>query len=347
MRRVLLPLFPFPFHFPSHSLLLLAAAAGCLQIETRVMVHEDGSATVTERVRFSRRLLDLAGERQEELLALLGKEAAGERAKRMGKGVSLVRHELRDAEKASKESLAELSVPDISDLEYVSPWPHLLDYAENNAIAFKLVPLLTCGSSTGEAWAGQVRVEVRAAKPARRRDDKEPAKTYAPSDQQVFRELGPVFREMLGDFKIRLTFETYGPLIPSHGSPGIRNVRAATTWVDLINFSSDNLDSWGGAFLDNEEVMLELLRGDLAGENVAKHVADYVQNETLPVLMARGSGGTRIFFQPSRQLFDRHFKGKMLDYRPWTKDPPVPAEFEKIGWRGAERTRIEASREKK
>ncbi len=327
---------------------VLAAAGtpGCLQLETRVKVHEDGSATITERVRFSRRLLDLAGDKQDELLGLLSKDAATERARRMGKGVSLVRHELRDAEKASKESLAEFTIPDISGLEYVSPWPHLLDYAENNTIAFKLVPLLTCGSSTGEAWAGQVRVEIRSAKPAKRRDEKEPPKAPSPLEQQVYRELGPLFREMLGDFKVRLTFETYCPLIPSGGSPGIRNVRAATTWVDLVNFSSENLDSWGGAFLENEEIMLEVLRGDLAGENVAKHVNDYVQNETLPVLMARAHGQTRIFFQPSRQLFDRHFKGKMLDYRPWTKDPPVPAEFEKIGWRGAERKGTDPSRER-
>ena len=41
-------------------LVLAAAGAGCLQIETRVKLNPDGSATVTERVLFTRRLLDLS-----------------------------------------------------------------------------------------------------------------------------------------------------------------------------------------------------------------------------------------------------------------------------------------------
>ena len=38
--------------------ILASAASGCLQIETRIKLHEDGSATITERLQFSKRLLD-------------------------------------------------------------------------------------------------------------------------------------------------------------------------------------------------------------------------------------------------------------------------------------------------
>ena len=47
------------FSFLATGLLLLLAA-GCLQIETHMKLHEDGSATITERLQFSKNLLDLS-----------------------------------------------------------------------------------------------------------------------------------------------------------------------------------------------------------------------------------------------------------------------------------------------
>ena len=42
------------------ALLLGSLFTGCLQIETHIQLHKDGNATVTERVHFSQRLMDLA-----------------------------------------------------------------------------------------------------------------------------------------------------------------------------------------------------------------------------------------------------------------------------------------------
>jgi hypothetical protein len=322
---------------------LAACGTGCLQLETRVKLHEDGSATITERLRFSRVLLDQAGAREAELLKLLNEEAARERMKHMGKGISLVRHELRDAAGGSKESFTEFKIADINEFQYVSPWLSFVDYPENNAVKWQLEPMYKNGSSGGEWWAGTIRARFTLLKRPKGVDDGKdpkspPEKGPSPQEQQIHRELGPVFRDVLKDFQVKLTFESYCPLLPLGGSPGIRNLRAGATSVDFINFSSENLDNWGSRFLENEEIMLDLVRWQTASQNVITHVQNYASNLTLPVFMPRRRsdwfGGTWVYVTPSRPLFDRYFKGKELDHRPWGKDPPALADFDKIGWKG-------------
>src|SRR5580658_4926006 len=117
------------------------ALAGCLQLDVHILLNEDGSATITERIRFSRQLMDLAGDRKPELLKLLSKEMALERMKRMGTGVTLVSHEIRDAEGASKEAVIVYKVPDLNNLVYVSPWFAYPDFADNSMVKFKMEPL--------------------------------------------------------------------------------------------------------------------------------------------------------------------------------------------------------------
>jgi hypothetical protein len=334
----------------ARSILALAAAAlaaaagtGCLQIEAHVTLHEDGGATITERLRFSRALLDQAGPREAELLKLLSEGAARDRMKLMGKGISLVRHSLRDAEGGSKESVTEFKIPDINDFTYTSPWLSFLDYPENSAVKFQLEPLYKSGSSSYQDWVGHIRVCVTMPKRPKGIDDgkdpkKPPEKGPSPQEQQIYRELAPVFRDMLKGFQLRLTFEAYGSLAPFSGSAPIRNVSAGATSADLINFSSENLDNFGSRFLDNEEIMLELVRWQWAAPNIVANVQNYGSNHTLPVFMPRSRSdwfnGTCLYVRPSRALFDRYFAGKDLDHRPWGKDPPAPADFEKIGWKG-------------
>ena len=336
---------------------LLAAmgAAGCLQLETRVKLHEDGSATITERLRFSRALLDQAGAREGELLKLLGREAALERMKSMGKGVSLVRHELRDAEGNAKESVAEFKVDDINGFRYASPWPAFADYRENNLVEFKMVPLYK-SQPYASGSAGSMQVQVNFVKPPKGEErppkDAPPPKGPSPLDQQVYRELGPVARDMLKGFRLKFTFESYAPV---HSGLGVRGESAGNPAMDLLEFSDTNLDSWGTPFLENQEIMLELVNWRLGGPNVVRHVQGYWANNTLPVYAPRGSmhmwwhGGDQIWFAPSRQLFDKHFVGKMLDYSQWQASPPdkhVPAEFDRIGWKGLVRKEKEPPKEK-
>lgn len=332
------------------ALLLLAAlalAAGCLQLETHIQLREDGGAIVSERLRFSRVLLDLAGDREAELLRFISREGVLARMQQMGKGVTLVRHEVREADGNSRESLSEFQVADINDFLYAAPWPFYLDYASNAVMRCRLEPMLRNGYSGGQDWAGSIALRFELLKPARGADDGKDPKAPAaagpnPSELQLARELGPVFCDMLEDFHLKLSCGSYCPLIPYNGSIGFRNASANATSADLINFSSRDLDNWSGRFLENEEIMLDVVRLDLASANIIEHVRNYVGNATLPVYTPNrhgGNAGTCVFVKPSRQLFDRYFAGKELVYAPWARGGQAkgPALFEKIGWSGPAR----------
>ena len=336
------------------ALLVVTGGTGCLQIEARLKVHEDGSATLTERLSFSRRLLDLAGAREQEILELAGKDAALERMKQMGSGVTLIQHELRDGPGASKESVVQYKVADVSQFLYVSPWFAYLDYPANNAVEIKMYPLYKSNPYRGGS-AGSMAVLLKPIKPPKGDSKEAPPLTPpsppwgeggvrgAPKDLQVLRELGPVARDMLKGLRLRFTFEAYAPV---HSALGVRDEGAGATAIDLLDVSDTNLDNWGGPFLENEEVMLDLMRGEFGSANVVRHVQGYWANNTLPVFMPRGSrhiwwlGAETIWFAPSRPLFDKHFAGKKLDYSEWQPHPPekhVPADFDNIGWKGLKR----------
>ncbi|KKK62010.1 hypothetical protein LCGC14_3008610, partial [marine sediment metagenome] len=99
--------------------------------------------------------------------------------------------------------------------------------------------------------------------------------TATPADQQALRELIPVARGLLKGGRLRITFEAYGnliwgtyPYVRALTTPG---TRSPTNKYALINCSGSDLDAQGKGILDNEEVMLELLRGDYAGANIRAH----------------------------------------------------------------------------
>jgi hypothetical protein len=320
--------------------LMLAALAGCLQIDTHVQLNEDGSATITERVRFSRRLLDLGDNQkgQPKLSDLLQKKAVLDRMKHMGKGIKLQSHEVKPADKGSLESVAVFHIADINQLRYLSPYPSYADYTKNNTVRFSCVPLYKSEGYVGVA--GQMRLTVHNVKGGRGTPKPHPAKQPPPSKNQVYRELAPVFRDMLREFKVRLVFECYGPI--SRTGFGHRNARAGTHRVDIINVTDQDLDNHGSKILENEEVMLDLVRLELGSADIVGHTQGFAGNHTLPVYLPWGSPYQRwrrsssIYFRPSKPLFDRHFKGKKLDYSRWRAAPPekhVPARFDKIGYK--------------
>jgi len=102
---------------------------GCLQLETSIRLHEDGSATVTERIGFSRRLLDMTRNASAalQLEPMLTREAALERMERMGKGIQLVRHEVREGENGARESLSVYKIGYLGDFVYPSPFMNSRD----------------------------------------------------------------------------------------------------------------------------------------------------------------------------------------------------------------------------
>ena len=94
---------------------------------------------------------------------------------------------------------------------------------------------------------------------------------------------------------------------------------------------SFHLDNHGFSFLENEEVMLELLRGQVDGPNLLEHVRAHGTNLTLPVY--HPGGVPEIYFRPSRTLFDAYFADKTLTFDP-RRGTPRKADFKIDGWRG-------------
>ena len=327
---------------PAAASLALAALAlfGCMQIETRVVLREDGSVTITEKVRFSRRLLDLSGKPGSDLdiASLLNKEAAQERAKHFGKGAAFVSHEVKEAEGGAREACSVYQIGDIAELHYVSPFAAYRDYPQNNAVKFHVYPILNSGWQ-GEQ-AGDIAVALRPVAPPkgdhRPKEGEPPPKGPAPAEVQVFRDLQPMFRDMLKDFKLRLTFEAYVSI--RFSQIGMRGRGAAPKEVDFLNFTDKDLDKFGGKFLENEEIMLDILRGELSSQDIADHIRDSDRNLTLPVFMNWGSpwashrNGDNIFIKPSQHLFKRYLEGKTLNFGE-RNGGAKPANFDEIGYK--------------
>lgn len=328
-----------------HLLLLVPFAipflSGCVEIETRIKLNVDGSATITERVRFSQQLLDLSGKEDGglNLAQLLTKQSVEERMKRMGKNVKLVEHSIKDVEKGAKESLAVYHVENINDFQYVSPFVAYTDYPENSTVKVEMVPLMKSRNYAG--LAGEMCIAFKPLKQPKsevRTKDSPPEKGPVPRDVQALRQLQPVFADLLKGFKLRLTFESYAPITAT--GFGWRDRRTQTPIVDLINVSDNDLDQHGVSVLENEEIMLDLLRGRFGSQNVAEAVRHFQDNNTVPLFLIWGSANApwrqsdEICFKPSKELFDKHFAGKMIDLDRWqsTGKNIRPAKFDEIGW---------------
>jgi len=319
---------------PALCAAMLLSAAGCLQIETHIKLNEDGSAKITERIFLSDRLLDRAGAKRAEFAALLGKARLLERMKNMGEGVTLVSHKTNEGGDGWMESVAEMTIPDLNNFRYMSPWLAYGGYAENNTIRVSLKPLY---KSSGDGPAGSMAVHFT---PTKRPGNGKAPPALTPLQQQVYRDIAPVLKDMLKGFRVRLTFESYARVSTRLG---LREVGSPI--VDVIDVSDTDLDRGSGLFFANEEIMLELARLDFGGPNVAGNVQ---RASTLPVFLPHGgrsmwhTGGKSTHFRPSKALFERHFKGKKLDYSRWRASPPekhVPAKWENIGWHGWKKDR--------
>lgn len=312
---------------------LALALGGCMQLETTIRLEQDGSAVITERLRITGKLLDLESDAGAEKIftRLLEKGGAEARVAQMGEGATLESHKVQDAEGGSRESVSVYRIADINKLQYVSPFLNTMEYDKHNRITFQLFPIYQ--STWYGRHAGQMAVAVKLTttppRPPQRKEGEPPPPGPSPANLQIYRDLKPIFQDMMKDFRVKLTFESYAPL-RFRQYYRYRGMGAGTRTFDLIDFSSSNLDNFGGNFLDNEEVMLELLRGEMGGHNIVEHVKESGTNTTLPVFHT--GGVPEIYFRPSRPLFDKNFTGKELIFDE-KKEQKRNAEWEKDGYK--------------
>ena len=339
---------------------------GCLQLETIIELHPDGSGTVTERLALSRRLLSMAENSRDKagVHRLLSRDAALERMKTMGKNIRLAKHETRESPEGGRESVAVYKIKYLGDLIYVSPFMNA-----SPAIKELRVHLGTRLTYQGyEHLPSDSKLKVRfteskprALKRGGGKQTKKPetaSKTSGgagknfklppgtPEGVQAYREVAPLFADMVEGFKLRVTFKSYAPIDGvNHRYVPLRNAAAHPRTADLINFSSADLDRRGERFMDNEEVMVALLRGyrifsdpDSSSYShfLAANLRHRESNHSLPLL--HNTTLAQFDIKPSRALFDRFLAGKSFRWGGRgsnIKAQTRPAKFSEVGWEPA------------
>ncbi len=286
------------------ALLPLLSLAGCLQLDTHVKLHEDGSATITERLQFSRRLLEYRGEGvpEEGIESLLRREAILERMRHMGEGIEMVSHEVRDADRGAREAVSVFKIPKLTDFKYVSPYVGAGNYAEHHVIECREWPMFE--NTWDGRRAGWMAIQFRAPGAG---SGPEAGQT-SPADAQVYRHLQPVFQDMMDGLHLKFTFECYSPVVVRRA--GQRAAGTRPRKAHLIDFAWDNNDQSGSDFLGNEEVMIELLQMYFNGPNMQRQSGFA---DSIP-LFRFGNRAPEFLFQPSRHYFDEYFAGKDLNF---------------------------------
>jgi len=317
----------WPSIFPALFTLLLS---GCLQMETRIKLNEDGSAVVTERLQISRELLEIEAGVKEQLGAtfkgLLSRERAQRRAGAMGSGVTLVSHKMDEGQAGSLRAVTVYRVGDITELTYVSPFFMRGEHLGTMRIGIK--PSYEGGFKT---TAGLLMLvfshgDPRAEPSAVAKELTTLEQDESPLIRQRYRDIAPALRDLLKGFKIRMVFENFSEIVG--GRKYFHNERPKE--LDIINYTygGEPGGKTGTHPLDDEEVVVDLMKLLLArpdspwSRRQGRFLGPHASGERFGVMI-----------RPSRPLFDRYFKGKNLSIRQGAGRPnrEMPARFEDIG----------------
>jgi len=274
--------------------------AGCLEVEVSVDMHQDGSATITERVRLSRELLELDRrlDRDPKAEDLVGRAQIDRRAEQMGEGVVVERYEVERGEDGSIEARTVYRIPDIEDLRLVNPF--LAHDRVGRVMRIQFSPMYE--PRTGWHRVGHLGMSLVTAEeaPPLPEDLEEAAPAAStPADLQTLRNLRPVFADLLSNSEvtIRLSY----PDDSEHDGVGR---------IVLFSFRGDDLDAHGRRFLENEEVMLRILQLDFEAGIIRENVREGRHRPTGPTFRGRWWGYQRFRIPPTEHLFEKYFKGR-------------------------------------
>jgi hypothetical protein len=147
----------------------------------------------------------------------------------------------------------------------------------------------------------------------------------SPQVRQRYRDVTPMFRDLLRGFKVRVIFEHYGEILGTRSFFHSERPRE----LDIVNYSygGEAGGKTGTHPLDDEEVMVDLMKLLLARPAALdRRKASFLGQHM-------GAESFRAIVRPSRPLFDKYFKGKELAFsqghgRPFVKRM---ASFKEIG----------------
>ena len=291
------------------SLVLLLFASGCMELETRIKLNEDGSAVVTERLEILRPLREIEAGVQEGLEitfdALLSRQRAEASAREMGPGVTLVSHKLENRQGGSRQSIAVYQVPDITKLTYMSPFFMRGECLGKMRIGMHPQYVESNNSKAGTLYLNFDHIDDRA-KPTPLLAELT-GSGESPLVRQRYRDVAPILRDFLKGFKVRVVFENYGEIL------GTEHL----FWYDrprelaIVNYAygGEAGGKTGTHPLDDEEVVVDLAKLLLAKPN------DPWCRRKAPFLgKYAGRNQFRAIIRPSQPLFDKYFKGKELSF---------------------------------
>lgn len=271
----------------------LLGATGCLQLEMDVELHEkDAGATVTERLRFTRTLLDLNrghAEGNEGIARHLKRAAAQARMAHMGEGIALASHEVVELDGGSRESVAVYRIPDIENLRLPNPFLQDGDPAPMTRFVF---------------GGGGSSIRLRPADDTPRPEDEMDEADYVPAatprDIQMYRDLQPIFADLMQDFKIKVTLT-----IPDQ--PRARGRPAGDRTVELLSFHYRDLDGQARRFIENQEAMLALMQFQMTDDAIVAHTREFTSNPLVPVHRGRRTPyhSSTINIRPTPYLAER------------------------------------------
>ncbi len=278
----------------------LCGATGCLQLDMDIELHKkDAGATVTERLRISRTLLDLAQGRPggvDQAVRHLNREAALSRMAHMGEGMTLQRHEIVELEDGSRESVAVYRIPDVENMRMLNPILQMHAPVPMARIVFT--------PYRSGPYAGQIRITLQPAEDVPQPENPEAwnsSPDLDPRDMQVYRDLQPIYADLMKDFQVRTTVT-----IPDQ--PRARGRPAGARTVDLLSFHGRHLDGSARRFIENQEAMAALLRFDLNHASILDHTRDFENNPQLPVHRGRVPWASYLIrIHPTPYLREKHF----------------------------------------
>jgi hypothetical protein len=293
-------------------------AAGCLQVDLGIELHDDGAATLTERLRLSAALLDLAP----GMARHLKREAAAERMQRMGQGMTLESHAEGRIADGSLESVAVFRIAAVDDLRLANPFVQDRKPAPMMRLEFK--PIYHNPSqprTVGNVIVRLVPAEPRAQPPdgaaeadaetpalppesAEESAAAAPAAPETPLELQGYRHLQSLFADVMKDFAVKVSLTA-----PNQPTGGGRPAGATT--IRLLSFTGADLDRQAVPFLENEEAMLALLQFKLSDPAILTHTVEFPRYRQVPVHRGRRPyASTQFQILPTRQLFQKYFAGR-------------------------------------
>lgn len=280
---------------------VLMTATGCLQLDLAVKMHnKDGGATVTERLRFSKALLDL--DHGSGLTRHISRAGAQSRMKNMGKGVTLKSHVEDRLPDGSRESVAVYRIPHIEDLRL--PNPFLQNSRPGPACKINIRPTYSSNRrwQIGTLTIGMSRVGADKDSDF---ESSEASPAETPLDLQLYRDLSPIIANMMKDFEVKMTLT-----VPDQ--PGGRGRQSGDQTITLLHFNDKHMDRYAEPFLQNEEAMLAMLQFKNRDDDILEHTKNFPRNRQVPVYRGRRapyhSDGFRI--HPTDYLFQKYFAGR-------------------------------------